>query len=90
MVFLPLVSDNLARSHHSDDRAAAEVRHKPSKEGPLRQVRVVGLRLGLGRCQKLESHQLVALLLEPRDHLTHQAPLDSVGLDGLGYNNIVR
>jgi len=31
----------------------------------------------------LHGHQLVALLLEARDDLSHELPLDAIGLDGL-------
>lgn len=67
---------------HADDGARGKVLDEPREEGARGQVGVVGLGALLGRRHELERHQLVALLLEARDHLADESALHAVGLDG--------
>jgi hypothetical protein len=66
--------------HHSYNGAGAEVLDKPREEFPACEVSIVlGSELFIGP-DELHCNQLVPLLLEARDHLSHQSSLNCVGL----------
>ena len=72
--------DTFTFPHHRDDGTRAKVLDQLGEEGLGLQVIVVLSGKLFGRHNSLDSDQLVALIFESLDDLTHQTALHAVGL----------
>ena len=67
--------------HHGNHRPTGDEVDQTSEEGALPMDPVVALRQVAARGELLKPHQFEALALEAAKDLTHQTPLDTIGLD---------